>query len=92
MYPAYNSSIRGPRDTLDGRHYSLFSRRAARRDLYSISTGPARSNIEGLLSKEETIQSKTVSTRLEPADRRRTYKGRPQGHTNRLINLGQRRL
>jgi hypothetical protein len=55
MYPTYNSSIRGLRDILDRRYYSLFSRRAVRRDLYSITIEPTRDNIEGLLSKEGTI-------------------------------------
>jgi hypothetical protein len=86
-YPACNSSTREPRDISDRRYYSLFSRRAVRRDLYNTTTGPVRGNTEGLSPKEGTVRSKTVSTRLEPADRRRTYKGRPQGHTNRLINL-----
>jgi hypothetical protein len=91
-YPARNCSPRGSRDTLDGRCYGLLSRSTARRDLYDTATGPTRGNTEGLPPEERTVRFETVSTRIEPADRRRTYKSRPQGYTNGPINLGQRRL
>jgi hypothetical protein len=74
MYSAYNSSIREPRDILDKHYYSLLSREAVRRDLYNTTIEPARDNVEGLLSKEETIRLKIVSTCIELADRCRTYK------------------
>jgi hypothetical protein len=74
MYSIYNSSIREPRDILDRHYYSLFSRGAIRRDLYNTTTEPIRSNIKGLLSKKETVQSKTVSMYIELADRHRTHK------------------
>jgi hypothetical protein len=54
-YPAYNSSTREPRDILDRRYYSLFSRRTVRKDLYSTTTEPVRDNTEDLSSKEETV-------------------------------------